>query len=73
MPQVRPWLVLKQPQTDLLLEALEIKQLLTPRKGEQWLTADQRFPLVSRLGDLYAEIRRLNTTGRVALESEESG
>lgn len=67
LPQVRPYLVLKTQQADLLLEALEIKNTLTPQLGETWLTKDQRHPLVSQLEIIYAEIRRLNTVGRTVL------
>lgn len=64
MPRVRPFLVLKGEQADLLLEALVIKQQLTATKGQRWLSPDQCRGLSVRLSEIYAEIRALNTRGR---------
>lgn len=60
-PHVLPWLVCKQEQMTLLLEALEIADRLTPRKGEKWVRSESD---IARRDEIYAEIRRMNTRGR---------
>lgn len=65
MPHVRPYLVLKGQQVDLLLEAMQIKASMHP--GQPGFLAANREPLTQRLDDIYAEIRRLNTKGREAV------
>lgn len=55
MPLIRPYLILKGVQTDLLLEAVAIR-LSTH--------AAQNTQKVARLDEIYARIRQLNTRGR---------
>lgn len=62
LPRVRPHLILKQKQADLLLEALSIKQQITP--GNEGFLPKNRIGLTNRLKEIYEEIRKLNTTGR---------
>lgn len=62
MPQVRPWLVLKGEQMDLLTEAMLIKASITP--GQVGFLPSNRPQLLTRLDSIYAEIRALNTRGR---------
>lgn len=64
-PQLLPWLVCKRDQMALLLEALEIADRMTPRKGEPWIRSEEDK---TRRDEIYAEIRRLNTRGRETLE-----
>lgn len=61
LPWVRPFLVLKGEQADLLLEACAIKAENTPRPG--WTPDDGQRR--QRMDAIYAEIRALNTRGRV--------
>lgn len=65
IPHVRPYLVLKGEQIDLLFEAMRIKASMTP--GQLGFLAANREPLTQRLDEIYAEIRRLNTKGREAV------
>jgi len=61
---VLPWLVLKQEQAILLLEAIEIKRSQAPLRGLPW---EARFLLAEnrpRLTEIYERIRALNTRGR---------
>jgi hypothetical protein len=62
LPLIRPFLVLKGPQVDLLLEALNIKRQITP--GNAGFHPSERGKLITRLGVIYATIRKLNTKGR---------
>lgn len=64
LPLVKPWLVLKDAQAELLLEAMSIKLRLTPGKGNEWRHAEQRDPLFEQLDAIYGMIRELNTRGR---------
>lgn len=66
-PRLLPWLVCKQEQMVLLLEALEIADRATPRKGEKWARSEEDM---ARRDEIYAEIRRMNTRGRETLEEE---
>jgi len=68
LPEIRPWLVLKGEQADLLMESLDIKTQLTP--GNAGFLPANRPPLLERLDAIYTEIRRLNTRGR---ETQEAG
>lgn len=67
-PLLLPWLVCKKEQMTLLLEALEIADRGTPRKGEKWIRSEEDL---TRRDEIYAEIRRLNTRGREVLETED--
>jgi len=69
LPAIRPWLVLKGEQSDLLLEAMDIKRQITP--GQLGFLPANRGPLLERLDSVYAEIRILNTRGRTV--ENESG
>lgn len=62
LPCLIPWLVLKREQATLLLEALKLADLCTPRKGEKW---DRSVVDASKLrrDEIYAEIRKLNNRG----------
>jgi len=62
MPHVRPWLVIKGEQADLLAEAMQIKRSITP--GEAGFLPANRPPLIARLDAIYDEIRTINTRGR---------
>jgi len=62
LPPIRPWLVLKGEQADLLAEAMEIKQQITP--GQPGFLLVNRPALKQRLDAIYLEIRALNTRGR---------
>lgn len=62
MPHVRPWLVIKGEQADLLAEAMQIKGQITP--GRPGFLPANRPPLIARLDEIYLEIRALNTRGR---------
>lgn len=65
LPQVVPWLVIKQEQATLLLEATEIKNRLNPSTpGNDWYHPHTREPLRDRLDQIYAGIRQANTRGR---------
>jgi len=68
---VRPWLVLKDEQAGLLLEAIEIKRSQAPLRGVAWearhLLADNR----RRLTEIYERIRALNTRGREVMPNVE--
>jgi hypothetical protein len=66
LPPVRPWLVLKDEQAELLLEALELKA----RYGSEgrYPNAAQVIQIRDRLTEIYQAIRALNTRGRVAPE-----
>lgn len=65
-PLLLPWLVCKAEQTALLLEALDIKEQITP--GNPGFLPQNRPEFVGRLDQIYAEIRRLNTRGRETAE-----
>lgn len=64
LPQIAPWLVLKQEQAELLLEVLAIKTRLTPGVGTEWRMAADRDPLNSRMDEIYEQVRELNARGR---------
>ena len=61
LPQVLPWLVIKQEQARLLLRATKIKHSYVPGSRER----DAEFR--ASLDEIYLSIRRLNTRGRTAL------
>lgn len=58
LPAVLPWLVIKKKQAKLLLEALRIAEINTPRKGE-------KFKIVkgTRRHEIHLEIKFLNRKG----------
>lgn len=65
LPAIRPYLVIKGEQADLLLEALSIKDKLNPNsRGFQVIWRSQ---LVERLDEIYGAIRSLNTRGRIVI------
>lgn len=66
MPLVEPWLVLKQEQCRLLLEAMLLKLEFACRPGERW-DAPRLSKIRTRLDAIYAAIREANTRGRVAV------
>lgn len=66
LPNIRPWLVLKGEQADLLLEAMSIKAQMTP--GQPGFLLPQRKKLRIRLDEIYAAIRAANTKGRTTEE-----
>lgn len=68
LPKVRPYLVLKGKQADLLLEALAIKAYITP--GSVGFLPKNRVKQIARLHKIYAKIRQLNQRGRVVLIQE---
>lgn len=63
LPAIRPYLVIKGEQADLLLEALDIKHQITP--GNAGFMPTVRPALIERLGSIYGIIRSLNTRGRI--------
>lgn len=66
LPAIKPYLVIKGEQADLLLEALEIKQRLDPStKGFKVIW---RSKLTERLSEIYEAMRALNTRGRIIME-----
>ena len=65
LPKIRPFLVMKGEQADLLLEALDIKDQMVP--GKVGFLPVNRVLLSARLTEIYEKIRKLNTRGRVAL------
>lgn len=69
MPHIRPWLVLKGEQADLLAEAMEIKRQMTP--GQPGFLVASRPPLKQRIGEIYEMIRALNTRGREVMPNVE--
>lgn len=67
LPAIRPYLVIKGEQADLVLEALQIKERLDPStKGFKVIW---RSKLVERLSEIYEAVRALNTRGRIIMES----
>ena len=68
MPHVRPWLVIKAEQAELLAEAMEIKRQITP--GQPGFLPENRTPLVVRLDEIHLAIRALNTRGREKVTPE---
>jgi hypothetical protein len=64
LPGIRPWLVLKKEQADLLLEAQQLKLKLTPGNGTAWRHEQTRKPITDQLDTIYERIRELNTRGR---------
>lgn len=66
LPHVRPWLVLKGEQADLLAEAMQIKEEITP--GARGFLPANRPPLLARLDEIYLAIRAANTRGRKVTE-----
>jgi hypothetical protein len=66
LPSIRPWLVLKGEQSDLLLEAMDIKRKITP--GQPGFLPRNRPPFLARLDEIYASIRAANTVGRTIEE-----
>lgn len=70
LPRVLPYLVLKQQQAKLLLEAIKIKNKLTPGSPAYNFKEWQR--LVPRLHLVHAEITKLNRAGRVTLTKDEA-
>ena len=65
LPQLAPYLVLKNGQVENVLKAIHVKNLL--RYGH--ITDSQRSTLVSDIERIYAETRRLNNPG---INKEES-
>lgn len=63
LPLIRPFLVLKGEQADLLLEATAIKLRVAPQAGVPNVRNDK----IDRLDAIYAAIRKLNTRGRTLL------
>lgn len=62
-PALLPWLVIKREQMQLLLEALEIASLNTPRKGQTWVPQS-----TERRDEIVKSISELNRHGRFAGE-----
>lgn len=61
LPDLLPWLVCKQEQAILMIEALELKTGLTPLKGQKWRRDATMMP---RLLEIQQEISDLNRRGR---------
>lgn len=68
LPEVQPWLVLKNEQATLLLEAMTLKRSLTP--GQTGFLPQNRDAIVERLDQIYTDIRVLNTRGRKEVTNE---
>lgn len=68
LPEVQPWLVLKNDQATLLLEAMTLKRSLTP--GQTGFLPQNRDAIVERLDQIYTDIRVLNTRGRKEVTNE---
>jgi len=64
LPQLLPWLVLKKEQSELLLQALKIKDKLTTKKGEMWLSPNEVSVLRVELDLIHDQITYLNRKGR---------
>lgn len=69
LPHIRPWLILKGEQADLLVEAMDIKTQITP--GQPGFLPANRPPLLQRLDAIYEQIRALNTRGREVMPNVE--
>lgn len=65
LPRIAPWLVLKQEQATLLLEALDLKESMTVKAGEKWTIDWNEVKLrQDRLVEIAEEISALNRKGR---------
>ena len=69
LPDVLPWLVLKKPQAELLLEAIEWNRKRNSTGGYPGFNDPEfREESYNRLNEIYSSIRALNTKGRITEE-----
>lgn len=64
LPKIRPYLVLKGEQADLLAEVMGLKASRDPRKPGSIRDVEGKQEIERRVEEIYAQTRELNTRGR---------
>lgn len=64
LPQLLPWLICKKEQAELLLQALDVKNKMTTKKGEKWLSPKEVDECRELMDNIHLQITTLNKKGR---------